>query len=610
MPRSLTSRLRTSIAAVLFVSAASAAFGQTAADVAVVINENSPASIRIAEHYVRVRRIPASNVIRIKASTAENIGRPEYVRNIESPIAEALTRHALQDRILYIVLTKGVPLRITGSEGRTGTTASVDSELTLLYRRLSDCRPLPFEGPVDNPYYLGARPVRDAKPFTRSAYDIFLVTRLDGFTVEDVLALIDRSVAPSRDGAIVLDQRAQANASVGDGWMAEAARNIKALAPDRAVLLEESREPARPTGDVLGYYSWGSTDPALRRRPLGLRFGAGSIAAMLTSTDARTFASPPDGWRPAEPENRTTWFAGSSQSLVGDLVREGVTGAAGNVSEPYLQSAVRPRILFPAYLSGFNLAESFYLSLPHLSWQTIVIGDPLCRPFGRDTVPIGEVESAVDATTGLPSLFLARRLKSLTGETPGAPRDAFVLLLVAETRLARGDRAGAKKTLEKAISLAPKYATFQVQLAILHDQDGESADAVQLYRRAIEVQPGHVIALNNLAFALARRPDGLTEARALARTAYALAPKSGMVLDTLGWIEHALGNDAEAATLLRAASLRDPDHPEIRLHAATVLLAIGAKGEASAHLKAAVSLDPSFETRDDVRQLRTLLAGA
>ena len=40
-------------------------------------------------------------------------------------------------------------------------------------------------------------------------------------------------------------------------------------------------------------------------------------------------------------------------------------------------------MLFPAYLAGFNLIESFYLAIPHLSWQTIVVGDPLCAPFPR-----------------------------------------------------------------------------------------------------------------------------------------------------------------------------------------------------------------------------------
>jgi hypothetical protein len=38
-----------------------------------------------------------------------------------------------------------------------------------------------------------------------------------------------------------------------------------------------------------------------------------------------------------------------------------------------------PQYLFPAYFSGRNLAESYYLSIPGLSWQNIVVGDPLCK---------------------------------------------------------------------------------------------------------------------------------------------------------------------------------------------------------------------------------------
>jgi hypothetical protein len=35
--------------------------------------------------------------------------------------------------------------------------------------------------------------------------------------------------------------------------------------------------------------------------------------------------------------------------------------------------------LFPAYFHGRNLAESYSVAIPGLSWQNIVVGDPLCR---------------------------------------------------------------------------------------------------------------------------------------------------------------------------------------------------------------------------------------
>ena len=52
-------------------------------------------------------------------------------------------------------------------------------------------------------------------------------------------------------------------------------------------------------------------------------------------------------------------------------------GAFGNTYEPYLSACARPDYLFPAYFEGRNLAESYYLSLLYLSWQSVVLGDPL-----------------------------------------------------------------------------------------------------------------------------------------------------------------------------------------------------------------------------------------
>jgi uncharacterized protein (TIGR03790 family) len=109
---------------------------QTAANVMVVINDASPESVRIGEYYVAKRRIPAENVVRLRMAVADEMDRASYELLIERPISVLLTQHAAQDRIHYIVLTKGVPLRVRGSSGPEGSTASVDSELSLLYRRL------------------------------------------------------------------------------------------------------------------------------------------------------------------------------------------------------------------------------------------------------------------------------------------------------------------------------------------------------------------------------------------------------------------------------------------------------------------------------------------
>ena len=78
-------------------------------------------------------------------ATEEVEARAQYHELIEDPIAARISVTVHEDCIFYIVLTKGIPLRISGSAGRGGTAASVDSELTLLYRKLVGTR-LPIVG--------------------------------------------------------------------------------------------------------------------------------------------------------------------------------------------------------------------------------------------------------------------------------------------------------------------------------------------------------------------------------------------------------------------------------------------------------------------------------
>jgi len=75
--------------------------------------------------------------------------------------------------------------------------------------------------------------------------------------------------------------------------------------------------------------------------------------------------------------------AEKGQSLIGDLIRKGVTGVKGYVTEPYSVALARPEVLFERYTAGFNLAESFYMASILTNWKDIVIGDPLCAPYAK-----------------------------------------------------------------------------------------------------------------------------------------------------------------------------------------------------------------------------------
>ncbi|HYT65238.1 MAG TPA: TIGR03790 family protein [Vicinamibacterales bacterium] len=575
------------------------AAAQSPDNLLVIVNDASEASKAIAGYYVQKRAIPRSNVIHLKAPITDEISRAAFVGSIEQPIASALSSGNLQDRILYIVLTKGIPLRIAGTPGRSGTGASVDSELTLLYRRMSGAA-VPVDGPVPNPFYAGPDSAVHAT-FSHAAQDIYLVTRLDGFSVADATSLVDRSLAAKDSiGTIVLDQRG-ASADKPNEWLATASERLR-TAPDRVqVLLEATPAAATLSGGALGYYSWGSNDPALKVRAPAVTFAAGALASMFLSTDARTMTEPPADWKPGAAE-----YAASSQSLTADLVRAGVAGAAGQVAEPYLDAAVRPEILFPAYVSGLNLAEAFYRAMPSLSWQTVILGDPLCAPFRSSTAAAGEFNPPIDPETDLPAQFSARRLENME-RTAALP--VRKLLLRADARRAKGDLSGAVNALEQATAADVTLSNAFRALGVLYEATGQSDKARTAYARTLENNPNDVVALNNLAYATAVRDHRPADALPLAERAFRITNGAPLIADTLGWIKHLLGDDAGALPLLERAINQDSANIDLQLHAAVVFAAAGRLEDAARALKTARELDPTAVNRDEYRAAQRRIGG-
>ena len=353
----------------LCLGAAALLFGQSADSVLVVLNQASPVSRQIGEYYVARRHIPIGNVCRLNAKVDEEISRDDFDKQIAAPIADFLRSRHLEEKILYIVTTSGVPLRIQGNGGLLAEAASVDSELTLLY---SDMRAKPHALPagIANPFFGKVNAV-----FRHPDFPIYLVTRLAGYDFGDVQGMIDRALVARNRGKFVIDLRAS-DGTPGNNWLREAAR---ALPGDRVVLDETARVLSDQT-DVIGYASWGSNDSDRKQRHLGFRWLPGAIMTEYVSTNGRTFTRPPDTWNlGASWSDPKGLFFGSPQTLTADYIHDGASGASGHVYEPFLGYTPRPNILLPVYYRGRNLAESYYLSIPALSWMNIVIGDPLCK---------------------------------------------------------------------------------------------------------------------------------------------------------------------------------------------------------------------------------------
>jgi predicted Zn-dependent protease len=120
----------------------------------------------------------------------------------------------------------------------------------------------------------------------------------------------------------------------------------------------------------------------------------------------------------------------------------------------------------------------------------------------------------------------------------------------------------------------------------------------------VALQPGNVIALNNLA-SLLREVDP-AQALSYAERAYELAPHPH-IADTLGVILLHRGETERALAVLREAAVKSPTQPTINYHFAQALAQSGRKDEARTVLKRISRID--FPERPEADALLSQLGG-
>ena len=78
----------------------------------------------------------------------------------------------------------------------------------------------------------------------------------------------------------------------------------------------------------------------------------------------------------------TTLRQPGSQVWCKRMLEEGIAATIGPVYEPYIQAFPLPDLFFQILTEGYlSLAEAYLVTLPFLSWQMVLIGDPLYKPF-------------------------------------------------------------------------------------------------------------------------------------------------------------------------------------------------------------------------------------
>jgi len=426
------------------VAAPRAFSSDLARSVILVANSRDPDSVAIAQHYAEVRGVPAANVIALKMPLEETITWRQFVGYVWQPLQDELVKRGWIDalsmdlfdevgrrkyaisghRIAALVTCRGVPLRIANdpslysdfkpytdrAEFRTNAGA-VDSELSLLAQT-----DYPINAGVTNPLY-----ANDA-PTAYALSQVVKVSRLDGPTPDQALHLVDLAVEAERTGLL---GRAYVDIAGphenGDRWLATTAGVIARLGFDLSNTRGPGTMPSTTRIDAPAlYFGWYAADMNGPFTLPGFRFPPGAIAVHIHSFSARTLRSATTGWS-------------------GPLVARGVTATVGNVFEPYLEYVHRPDLMMLALARGHSLVDSAYYALPLLSWQAVLIGDPLYRPFA---VPL-PVQSArlSSLPPALAGYAVIRQMNLLDAQ--GMPGEAIAV-----------GKAGMKQAPNLALALA------------------------------------------------------------------------------------------------------------------------------------------------------------
>ena len=460
--------------AACFLIAALAASRSGAADdlasrVVVVTSKGDRDSARIAEHYVAARGIPPENIVALPTSGAETITWNEFIRTIWTPLMEELVRQKWIDaipmnlsdtvdrrkyavsghRISYLVVCRGVPLRIMHDPQHYIATppmtdrsifrtnqGAVDAELAMLARPN-----YPINAYTPNPLH------RDERATALELGKVVKVSRLDGPTADDAIAMVDHGLEAERQG---IAGRAYVDVGGvhpdGDRWLGAAVEQLEGLGFDLQVDRDRKTIPpsARFDAPVL-YFGWYATKVNGPFALPGFEFPPGAVALHIHSYSAATVRASHENWS-------------------GPLIARGVTATFGNVFEPYLQLTHRPDLLLKALARGDTFGDAAFYALPVLSWQSIALGDPLYRPF---SVSSGEQwEHRGRLPSRLRGYAVARRMKQL--------------------ELA-GDHEGARAVALEAQREAPTIAVGMALAQRLHDAgDGKGAARELSFVRTIE----------------------------------------------------------------------------------------------------------------------------
>lgn len=379
-------------------------------EVLIVYNGDMAASERLADHYRQKRRIPRSNMIGLELGVGlrDEIGRSDYDRYIAAPVRKKLDRESLSGGARCLAVMYGVPYRV----GKRGTLPRMEKKLGELKRLLSDTKKVIVEleedRMQDSPRHqqmvrrreqlrndvnrvtgseTGASVDSELSMIRYGPYELhrwqgnslrgkrnplgamtMMVSRIDGPSYSIAKGLIDKALTAERKGlrgTAYVDSRG-INKRDAVGFYDNSLRQLVSLIQRRTGLpvRHESTDQLFKPGtcpNAALYCGWYS----LKNYVDAFEFVDGAVGYHIASFEAVNLRD----------SNTGEWCS--------SMLRDGITATIGSVAEPYLTAFPQPVAFFGELTDGATLVEAFYRTKAYNSWQMVLIGDPMYRPFKR-----------------------------------------------------------------------------------------------------------------------------------------------------------------------------------------------------------------------------------
>lgn len=381
----------------------------------VLVNGNSSESVRIADTFVKLRDVPAVNVVRLDlpdtfSESVEGITPAQFTEHIWRPANSAIAGRGIGDHILAWVYSTKFPVLVRSNpevsiQGMTFARNYLPaSDLIRRGRYLSPLFTGPFgkDAPGHYPQSFDAlkRWLGDEMPLPSMMLG---VTGKNGNSEGSVIACLMRG-AESDGGAptgTVWFVKSGSTRSTPREWQfPRAVAELRKL----DVRAEVVGSIAGGTGDVLGI-----TMGARNVEPEVWSYRPGSMAEHLTSFGAV--------------------FSDHNQTRLTAWIDSGVTASAGAVTEPFATWSKFPSACFYVhYARGCCMMESFFQAIA-CPMQLLLVGEPLASPWKPDAEMV--IGHPADGAT-LSGLVEIR--PSVQSATAGDRYRRFVLLVDGRTQ--------------------------------------------------------------------------------------------------------------------------------------------------------------------------------